>query len=335
MTAPGPAAAPAVRRRPDRRGDDGDGGTQAPARPARADGRHHAARPAGPARPGPGRERQAGRRAAAATPRPPAERPASPGAAATGPAAAAPPAAPDQSSGGTISPGGVGTAGSSGPAETLTGAVRQRRSGPSASRAAVWLSLAVGLALARVRRRNQRRAASRDDGACEEARAGPGPPWSARGSASALAAAARADGAFPNSQNIMTPAAPPPDRAGTNFGLVISSDNGRSWTWSCEQPLNAFATLYQFGPSPANRLFAVSHQGVIASDDLGCSWSAASGLAAGVAPLDVFADPTDASRVLRSRRPPRIPPRSRRSGVRRTGGGVRQPSSTRLPRAIT
>lgn len=113
-----------------------------------------------------------------------------------------------------------------------------------------------------------------------------------------VAATARADGAFPNSQNIMTPAALPHEIVlGTNFGLVISFDDGHTWTWSCEQPLNAFATLYQFGPPPANRLFAVSNKGVIASDDVGCSWSAAAGLAPGVAPLDVFADPTDASRV--------------------------------------
>jgi hypothetical protein len=114
-----------------------------------------------------------------------------------------------------------------------------------------------------------------------------------------LPATARADGAFPNSQNIMTPAALPHDIVlGTNFGLVISVDDGHTWTWSCEQPLNAFATLYQVGAPPANRLYANSDQGVIASDDLGCSWSAATGLAPGVAPLDVFADPTDASRVF-------------------------------------
>ncbi|MFL5307643.1 MAG: WD40/YVTN/BNR-like repeat-containing protein [Polyangia bacterium] len=114
-----------------------------------------------------------------------------------------------------------------------------------------------------------------------------------------LAATARADGAFPNSQNIMTPAALPHEIVlGTNFGLVISVDDGHTWTWSCEQPLNAFATLYQVGAPPANRLYANSDQGVIASDDLGCSWSAATGLAPGVAPLDVFADPTDASRVF-------------------------------------
>ncbi len=112
------------------------------------------------------------------------------------------------------------------------------------------------------------------------------------------AAVVRGDGAFPNSQNIMAPAALPHEIVlGTNFGLVMSFDDGRTWTWSCEQPLNAFATLYQVGPPPANRLLAVSPQGVIRSNDLGCSWSAATGVPS-TAALDVFADPNDASRVL-------------------------------------
>jgi MYXO-CTERM domain-containing protein len=114
----------------------------------------------------------------------------------------------------------------------------------------------------------------------------------------ARAAGARGDGAFPNSQNIMAPAALPHEiLLGTNFGLVMSFDDGRTWTWSCEQELNGFATLYQVGPPPTNRLLAVSSHGVIRSDDVGCSWSAATGLPAGAA-LDVFADPSDPTRVL-------------------------------------
>jgi len=118
--------------------------------------------------------------------------------------------------------------------------------------------------------------------------------------ASALAAGgrARADGAFPNSQNVMTPASlPHAILLGTNFGLVMSADDGQTWTWSCEQPLNAFATLYQVGAAPAHRLYAVSPLGAISSDDIGCSWSAASDVPAGTA-LDVFADPGDANRAF-------------------------------------
>ena len=114
----------------------------------------------------------------------------------------------------------------------------------------------------------------------------------------AAAPMARGDGAFPNSQNIMAPAALPHEiLLGTNFGLVISVDDGRTWTWSCEQTLNAYAALYQVGPPPANRLYAVSPQGVIRSDDTACTWSAAAGVGSSAA-LDVFADPTDPNRVL-------------------------------------
>ncbi|HSS38917.1 MAG TPA: MYXO-CTERM sorting domain-containing protein [Polyangia bacterium] len=65
-------------------------------------------------------------------------------------------------SGGMTSPGGVGTAGSSGtvPGETLTGGCScSTDPAHPLPRTALWLSLAVGLALARVRRRNARRAA--------------------------------------------------------------------------------------------------------------------------------------------------------------------------------
>ncbi len=109
---------------------------------------------------------------------------------------------------------------------------------------------------------------------------------------------ARADGAFPNSQNIMTPAALPHEiLLGTNFGLVMSFDDGRSWTYSCEQPLSSFATLYQVGPPPANRIYAVSPMGAISSSDVGCSWSAATDVPAGAA-LDVYADQSDGNHVL-------------------------------------
>jgi hypothetical protein len=66
---------------------------------------------------------------------------------------------------------------------------------------------------------------------------------------------ARADGAFPNSQNILTPAALPSEiLLATNFGVVFSVDDGQTFQWTCEQPLNSFAVQYQVGPPPLNRL---------------------------------------------------------------------------------
>jgi hypothetical protein len=110
---------------------------------------------------------------------------------------------------------------------------------------------------------------------------------------------AHADNAFPDSQNLITPAAIPNQiLLATNFGLVMSVDGGQTWTWTCEQTQNNFATLYQLGPPPMNRLFATSLAGLIYSDDLSCSWSIATGIAAGSIVSDLFADPSNPARVL-------------------------------------
>jgi photosystem II stability/assembly factor-like uncharacterized protein len=113
------------------------------------------------------------------------------------------------------------------------------------------------------------------------------------------AAPARANGAFPDSQNILTPESLPNEiLLATNFGLVLSLDGGQTWTWTCEQMQNNFATLYQVGPPPANRLYATSAAGLIRSDDLSCSWSVGGGVASGATISDFFPDPSDAGRVL-------------------------------------
>jgi MYXO-CTERM domain-containing protein len=110
---------------------------------------------------------------------------------------------------------------------------------------------------------------------------------------------AHADGAFPDSQNIITPAAIPNEiLLATNFGLVMSVDAGQTWTWTCEQTQNNFATLYQLGPPPMNRLFAMSLAGLIYTDDLSCSWSVATGIATGSTVSDLFPDPSNPARVL-------------------------------------
>jgi hypothetical protein len=110
---------------------------------------------------------------------------------------------------------------------------------------------------------------------------------------------ARADGAFPDSQNVLTPADRPNEMMlGTNFGLLVSEDGGASWQWSCERDGNAFGYLYQFGPPARHRLFALSNQKLVFSDDATCSWQAASGGLDGQAITDAFPDPTNPDRVL-------------------------------------
>jgi hypothetical protein len=111
--------------------------------------------------------------------------------------------------------------------------------------------------------------------------------------------AARGDGAFPAGEAVLVPADDPQVIAlVTNFGVVWSEDGGARWTWSCEQEANALGTLYQRGPAPRRRLFAVANQHVIYSDDATCTWQTAGGLLAGQAVTDLFPDPMNADRVV-------------------------------------
>ncbi len=115
----------------------------------------------------------------------------------------------------------------------------------------------------------------------------------------ALPAAARADGAFPDSETILTPAERPHDiLLVTNFGLITSNDDGATWSWACEQTANAYGLFYQWAPPPSNRLFAIANDALVYSDDLACGWSTAGGMLASASVTDEFVDPGDAQHVL-------------------------------------
>ena len=117
----------------------------------------------------------------------------------------------------------------------------------------------------------------------------------------AAPARARADGAFPAAEAVLVPADRPQEIIlATNFGLVISEDAGQTWSWSCERDENAFAFLYQLGPAPRRRLFAIANGHVITSDDASCSWQVAGGRFVDQGVTDVFPDPTNADRVFAS-----------------------------------
>lgn len=112
------------------------------------------------------------------------------------------------------------------------------------------------------------------------------------------AAVARANGAFPDSQSILTPEARPHEiRLATNFGIIASDDDGQSWVWSCERAESNNGSLYQMGPAPKSRLYVISSEGLAFSDSDSCGWSIAGGLT-GTAIADAFPDPTNANRVL-------------------------------------
>jgi MYXO-CTERM domain-containing protein len=122
----------------------------------------------------------------------------------------------------------------------------------------------------------------------------------------AAASAARADGAFPDSDQVLLPALRPSEIVlSTNFGLIATSDAGASWEWSCEAPLTANGRLYQLGIAPtgdgvvAARIVASSLWGAVYSDDDACTWKGAGGdVASQLTVTDVFVDRADARRVF-------------------------------------
>jgi hypothetical protein len=110
---------------------------------------------------------------------------------------------------------------------------------------------------------------------------------------------ARADGAFPNGQGVLVPADRPDEIIlATNFGLVSTEDGGRTWLWSCEQAATSYGHLYQMGPAPAHRLYAVANSKLVFSDDGACGWQTAGGALATQLCEDLFVDPNDGTRVL-------------------------------------
>jgi len=115
----------------------------------------------------------------------------------------------------------------------------------------------------------------------------------------AVPAAVHANGAFPDSQSVLTPA----DRPGqiimaTNFGVISSADAGATWLWSCETEGNAYGSLYQLAPAPRARLFTVANLTLAYSDDGTCSWQTARGALAELPVTDAYVDPRRADHVL-------------------------------------
>jgi hypothetical protein len=107
------------------------------------------------------------------------------------------------------------------------------------------------------------------------------------------ASTARADGAFPDSNQILLPSDKPNEiLVGTNFGLLLSEDGGASWQWVCEDVIGACANLYQVSAPPADTILTATASGVVQLTNGGCMQAKATGLIMSSAVTDVFADPT-------------------------------------------
>jgi hypothetical protein len=112
---------------------------------------------------------------------------------------------------------------------------------------------------------------------------------------------ARADGAFPDASRILLPPGEPQAiTLATNFGVISTSDDGASWTWSCETPLLNGGRGYQLTADEAGRprrLVALSSWGLVHSDDAACTWTPSQGAGEDDSFSDVFVSAASPARA--------------------------------------
>jgi hypothetical protein len=115
----------------------------------------------------------------------------------------------------------------------------------------------------------------------------------------ALAGSAHADGAFPDSGQVLVPADQPQVIIGgtATFGFIITTDGGTTWSWMCAAGIGAGAALYTVGASPTDALYSVltSADSVAVSRDMGHTWHSSP---VQFALNDAFPDPNMPGHVL-------------------------------------
>jgi MYXO-CTERM domain-containing protein len=116
---------------------------------------------------------------------------------------------------------------------------------------------------------------------------------------------ALANGAFPDEFSIhFPPGAPDRILVGSNFGLLVSEDNGATWRYACEPYVTSGSSaalspdLVSFYQVTADDAVLADSTNVTRSPDDGCTWPTSGGSITGQVVTDVFPDPNDATLVL-------------------------------------
>src|SRR5947208_5576393 len=121
----------------------------------------------------------------------------------------------------------------------------------------------------------------------------------------AAAGAALANGAFPDEFSVHFPANAP-DRIliGSNFGLLVSEDDGATWRYSCEPWVTVGSSdplspqLVMFYQVTADGAVLALSQNITRSSDVACTWPVSTGSVSSATIDDIFPDPTDPNLVL-------------------------------------
>jgi hypothetical protein len=114
----------------------------------------------------------------------------------------------------------------------------------------------------------------------------------------ALASAARANGRFPATQQLVVmPGNPKQLMVRATFGLLLSSDQGANWDWVCEGAVGYGNGGAQEDPGVAmtssGAALVAAFEGLSVSPDTGCSWHFVEGALQGLFFVDVAVSPSN------------------------------------------
>jgi hypothetical protein len=115
-----------------------------------------------------------------------------------------------------------------------------------------------------------------------------------------LSSGARANGRFPESNHLFfSDTDPDLVLLRTTFGLLVSHDRGKSFSWVCEPSIGINANEdAMYAVTPTNTWIGTTFDGITISHDQACSWSKFGGDLKGQIFIDLTQNPTDKKDVV-------------------------------------